>query len=130
MDKSSNSKSVMPPISEPTPEEIEDIIEKFDKKHSKILSITDATKIIQLTKELNKWNTIEKEYESGQAITEDAVKEIQELISKNRGEDVSFERASLEAEKSLIMVMMTEKERIDGEIRGIIERYKMESSEK
>lgn len=111
-----------PQITEPTEEQIKQAIEKVKEKYGIELSQADASNYIKLTEELGWWLTIEKKYDSENCITEEIAKEIQVFIKESKGKNISLEQAYLEAEKSLIITMNSEKERIANEIRTIVNK--------
>ena len=110
-------------LPEPTRAEVEMAIEKLSENYHQAFSYDDAARFITLNKELEIWKEIESDIDADNKVTKKDAKKTQ-LIYKQKGENISLERAYLEAEKGLVTVIMTEMLHINSELEALINRHK------
>lgn len=113
-----------PQIPEPTDEEINGAIIKLKTKYDIYVSKEDAVEYVNLTNELGWWLNAEKEFLSKEDVGKTATQEAKDFVKRTNGEDISSEKAGIEAEKSLIQSIPHEKDRLANEIRSLIAKYK------
>lgn len=118
-----NPKNIGPQIEEPTPAEINQTIEKINKKYDVLLNGDDAVQMTKLYKELEWWFTVDKFSRSPKSISIDMAKEIRAYFKKIKGRDLTLEEAHEQAKKSLVETMSAEKERLSKTIKLLISKY-------
>ena len=110
-------------LPEPSKTEVEIAIEKLTEKYRRTFNYEDAAKFIKLNKALGMWEKINADLEAGGEISTEDAQMIQQYFKEN-GEDISLDRAYLEAEKSLITHIASEILKITDEIKKLTEGYK------
>lgn len=123
MKNTKNLKNIGPQIEDPTPAEVNQTVDKINKKYDVLLNNEDAIQMAKLLKELEWWFTVDKFSRSPKSISIDMAKEIRAYFKKIKGRDLTLEEAHKQAKSSLSQTMLVEKERIAAEIKLIVAKY-------
>ncbi len=121
MKKLDSLKAIGPQIPEPTNKEIEKTIDKVKRKYDFIISISDATKLAKLYKELEWWLLIEKFSREPKSISVESVKEVRAYFKKVGGKDLTIDEAQAKAKTVLDLTVAVEQKRILSEMKKIFD---------
>lgn len=113
-------KKVIPEVSEPTEEEVNQTKKMVKDKYDIVIPKSDALKLARLIKEMEWWMKVDKDPASPKPVTEKMVSEFKELVKKVKGKDITKAEAYDGARGLLVLVPFKEKQRIADEIRAIL----------
>ncbi len=111
-------------IPEPNEEEIKKTIEKVKQKDGVTLSRVDAIEYTKLYSELGQWFLMQKNANSPDSIADEMGEKMKDILRRKRGQKLDIYDAQVIAKESLNILISREKERIGGEIRALIAKYK------
>lgn len=104
----------------PTQEEIEQAREAFEPRYDILIPKVDLIKLVNLSKELERWIQVGKEPILSSRITEKMIAEFRELAKINKSIDISDKEAHEGAEALLTLAPVKEQQRISESMRAII----------
>jgi len=113
-----NRSNIGPHIERPNEQEIAEAIKQVQEKHDVTLSATDAERYVMLRAELGWWIRVCDDGDS--SVTDEMAKELQAQASERSGEIITLDEAHIRAKALLLASSESEKARIAGEIKGLI----------
>jgi uncharacterized NAD(P)/FAD-binding protein YdhS len=107
-------------VPEPSKLEVEIAIEKLSERFHRAFTYDDAAKFVTLNKELEIWRAMEDESKN---LAKKNVRKTQKIY-KEKNEKISRERAALEMEKGLIVLIAPNVLRITKELEDLVGKYR------